>query len=166
MVRTNTFEDADCATAEYYELPNGQISVNNFEFDIYNPERNKPFDTFRPFVAACSTWQKGACHVTPFWLVEYASYNVIATDHTSYSIVHTCANYFGPAIKVESFWVLTRKALAKNSAGWTEMWSKVKPIIDQTIPWVDQSNIYFSQQTVAEGCKYAPRIVAPPLVVN
>ena len=137
MSRTNDFEDDDCSTSEYYELPNGQISVNNFEFNIENPELSRPFSNFRPFVGACSTWKKGACHVTPRWYVEYSSYNVVSTDHTSYAIVHSCANYFGPAFKRESFWILTREALAKNSAGWTAMWDKVKPIIDSTIPWVD-----------------------------
>ena len=34
MVRTNNFEDGECATAEYYSLPGNQISVNNFDYDL------------------------------------------------------------------------------------------------------------------------------------
>ena len=70
MSRTNTFADADCGTAEYYELPNGQISANNFEFDLTRPEENQ-FNNLKPFVGSCSTWRKGACHIATSWFVPY-----------------------------------------------------------------------------------------------
>ena len=41
MVRTNTFEEGDCATAEYYEIPGNFISVNNFEYNLENPELSR-----------------------------------------------------------------------------------------------------------------------------
>ncbi len=76
----------------------------------YNPEPGvKRFETNRAFAAECDSWTKGMCAVTPFeWLISSSPYEVIATDHTSYSVVYTCDNYFGPFFKVEAFWILTR----------------------------------------------------------
>ena len=145
MIRTNSFQDSECATAEYYELPGNFISVNNFDYNLDEIDQDESVFNGTPFTAGCSSWQNGKCHVTPFYpWIDFAPYNVIATDHTSYSIVHTCANYFGAAIKVESYWVLTRKALKIGSDGWKTMLEKVQPIIDEKLPFVDLSNYHQS----------------------
>ena len=62
------------------------------------------------------------CAVTPNdWIVPSAPYEIIGTDHTSYTIVYTCDNYLGPILKIESAWILTRQAYAVGSLAWNTM---------------------------------------------
>ena len=50
----NYFEEGECTTAQYYELPGNYVSVNNHEYQIDNPETAADLYPQKGFYAECS----------------------------------------------------------------------------------------------------------------
>ena len=155
----NTYQDGECTTAQYYELPGNYVSVNNHEYYIHDDSQNRPFEDFGSFFAECSTMRAGQCGVSPIRpLVPFSPYSVVAIDHEAYSVIYSCTNWIGGAYILEDLWVLTRDAIALNTPEWNSMYDKVTALISERLPFFDQNRLIPTQQTEAEGCKYAPTV--------
>ena len=52
----NFYQDGECTTAQYFELPNNYISVNNREFKVGAEKQRRSFDDYGDgFFAECSS---------------------------------------------------------------------------------------------------------------
>ena len=109
------FEEYDCATATYVELPRNFIEVNNIEYDI-DGARFPRGDPTNPGTAQCSNFRSGLCQVKFFPLSPWSDYSILETDYTTRSIVYGCDTFLGGAIKFDWLWTLTRDPLAIDSA--------------------------------------------------
>ena len=139
----NYFEDAACTTAQYYELPNNYVSVNNHEYDPDLPESvQRKFSEYSGLYAECSRFQTGLCGVSPnYWFVGFAPYAVIDVELDSHSIVYSCTNYLGGAVMIEDLWILTREAIAIDTQEWISRFTKYSEIIAAKLPFFDQTTL-------------------------
>mmetsp|Transcript_6870 Transcript_6870/g.8184 ORF Transcript_6870/g.8184 Transcript_6870/m.8184 type:complete len:144 (-) Transcript_6870:294-725(-) len=79
------FEENDCATATYIELPNNYIEVNNVEYNLTPGASQGGISD--PGKAHCSSFRSGHCQVKFFEASPWSDYSVLYTDFTTHTIV-------------------------------------------------------------------------------
>lgn len=90
----------------------------------------------------------------------WGSYEVLSTDYSSYSIVHSCSGYLASALKLEFLWVLTREPLVPGSAEFNRIQEKTFAIIREKLPEFDLESLRITAQ--GASCKYFYETVPPP----
>ena len=138
--KDNPFENEDCATATYIELPYSRIEVNNVEFSIKEQKNIRGISD--PGTAQCSTLQSGHCQVKFFELTPWSDYNIIYTDYTTHTIVHGCDNFVAGMVKVDWLWSLTRTPLAVGSSDHTAITTTIFNTLKEKLPSFDTSLFY------------------------
>ena len=150
------FEEYDCASATYVELPGNFIEVNNNEYDRVGA-RFPSGDPSDPGTAQCSNFRSGLCQVKFFPLSPWSDYSVMETDYTTRTVVYGCDTFGGGAIKFDWLWTLTRTPLAIGSADHTQMKNELFATINSKLEDFGdpETRLRPTQQTAGEGCVYS-----------
>jgi hypothetical protein len=87
----------------------------------------------------------------------WGTYNILATDYTTYTVIYECDNYLFDTLKMENIWVLTREPLnhaSENDAPKIKVVTDVvkKAFADNNIDY-DIENAHKSAQV--DDCSYA-----------
>ena len=155
MYRSYTvlFEEDDCATATYRELPNNYIEVNNIEFAI--DEGINIGGIPAPGKAQCSGFRSGLCQVKFNEFQPWSDYSILYTDYTTHTVVYGCDNFGAAALRFDWLWSLTRTPLEIGSAAHTSMKNTIWDVLSDKLPDYDpDTELRPTIQTTGSGCVY------------
>lgn len=150
------FEEEDCATATYVELPSNYIEVNNIEYSLDEQAFLKG-DPSGFGKAQCSSLRSGLCQVKFFELSPWSDYSILYTDYTTHSVVYGCDTFGAGALKFDWLWALTRVPNAIGSAAHDVMTTTVFDVINDKLEDFGEptERLRPTEQTTGAGCVYS-----------
>ena len=139
------FDNNDCSQVEIMPLANGKGTTFNARDTVDSMEAN---------LIRNNAGFAGIYAFDAFYMPLQSNVTVLATDYSTYLVVHTCQSYLAGAIEfMDGVFVYTRPAMTSTDASYTTIMNTITPLINERYvsPWTVST---MTTATQSSACVY------------